>query len=138
MMADEEEKKPNFNNLNEETIRAINTYALKLPLLKVLAMDGANQQIIEVEKARLNTIHYIDHHVYKIYFFDDLLKREDKVLDVLNEYAVSTLAKQHNLQHVVHLESFHLAPNHVGFLFPKYEIDLRTFLEDQQDARHIQ
>ena len=40
-MADEEEKKPNFNKLNDETIRAINTYALKLPLLKVLAMDGA-------------------------------------------------------------------------------------------------
>ena len=65
-MVDEEEKKPTFNNLNEETILAINTYALKLPLLKVLAMDGAKQQIIEVEKAGLNTIHHIDHHVYKI------------------------------------------------------------------------
>ena len=133
----EEEKKPKFNNLNEEAILAINTYALQLPLLKVLAMDGAKQQIIEVEKAGLNTIHHVDHH-YKMYFLDDLLKRQDKVLDVLNEYAVSTLAKQHNLQHVVHLESFHLAPNHVGFLFPKYEIDLRTFLEDQRDARHIE
>ena len=40
-MADEEERKSKFNKLNEETILAINTYALKLPLLKVLAMDGA-------------------------------------------------------------------------------------------------
>ena len=56
----------------------------------------------------------------------------------MNEYAVSTLAKQNNLQHVIPLESFHLAPNHVGFLFPKYELDFRTFLENKRDARHIQ
>ena len=39
-------------------------------------------------------------------------------MNVMNEYAVSTIAKKNNLKHVIHLESFHLSPNHVGFLFP--------------------
>jgi len=31
-----------------------------------------------------------------------------------------------------------LGPNHVGFLFPKYEIDFRNYLEENRDPRHLQ
>ena len=58
-------------------------------------------------------------------------------MNVMNEYAVSTIAKKNKLQHVIHLESFHLSPNHIGFLFPRYEMDFRTFLEKQRDHSHI-
>ena len=37
----EEEKKSSYPRLDEITCEAVNSFALKLPLLKVLAIDGA-------------------------------------------------------------------------------------------------
>ena len=71
----EEEKKSTYSGLDEITCEAVNSFSFKLPLHKVLAKDGAKQNIITVTKAGLNTIHFRDDSVYKVYFFEDLLKR---------------------------------------------------------------
>ncbi len=52
---------------------------------------------MDIKKAGLNNIHTFGDMIYKVYFFEDLLKRQDKVINVMNEYAVSKLAKEQNL-----------------------------------------
>lgn len=39
-------------------MKALDAISLKLPLIKVFAVDGARKAVMEVIKAGLNTIHF--------------------------------------------------------------------------------
>ena len=58
--------------------------------------------------------------LYKVYYFELLLKKQRYIHRVMNEYAVARQARVKNLKHVIHLKSLHLGENHIGFLFPRY------------------
>jgi len=61
--------------LDDSTSEAVNLFSLKLPILKILAVDGARNCIMKIDEQTTETVQFVDDKVYKVYFYEDLLKR---------------------------------------------------------------
>lgn len=133
----EEEKGNHFNNLNAITNEAVIQFQFKLPVVKFLAHEGALQSVLDVKRLGTDNVFKHEDCIYKVYFFEVLLKEQRYMHRVMNEYAVSKQAKLLNLKHVIHLRSVHLGVNHIGFLLPRYQMDFRTYLDKERDPRHL-
>ncbi len=109
----------------------------QLPIIKLFALEGAQQSPLNPDRGDNKNIYRHGEFIYKVYFYDELLENQQKLLNIANEQAVLKLAAEKESQHLANLKGVYLGRNHVAFKLEVFETDFRDYLEEVRDVRHL-
>ena len=86
----------------------------ELSFIKLLAFEGAKESPLNPDRGDCKNIYEHEGFIFKVYFFDDMLENQSKLLYVQNEYAVLKQSAEKQMKHLAHLKGIFLGRNHVA------------------------
>ena len=107
------------------------------PVLKLQAIDGAQQSpITSLPKVGVS-IALHENCIFKIYPFSVFMRNEDKIQQYTNEVAIMSQAFLKELEHIVWMEKIYLGQDHAAIRMSKYEMDYRVYLQKHRNPREL-
>lgn len=132
----EEERRDAFLLLKDNIRVIVLEKQYRLPILKLVAYEGALQSNITPVRDGITQMHYREKEAYKVHYFADMELDTAYVSRIGLEYQILKLAAKHQSLHLSPLHNAYLGRDHVAFKVPKYEISLAQWLRKSRDTRH--
>lgn len=123
--------------LDKDTIEKINELKFALPIIYLMAFQGAKQSTLDIQGAEILPIIPSETRVSKCYPYQVLLKDFNLVRGLTTDHHIMSEAKELDLFYIMHLTNIFIGKDHVALEMEKYDMDFRTYIRKHRDYRHL-
>jgi hypothetical protein len=123
--------------LEDETRDEVLRLQYYIPFIKLLAVEGAKQSPLHPIPNEGQKIYRDGVKIFKVFFFDDMIKDRSLQLNAQTEYSILQLSTQRQIQHLAKLKGVYLGINHLAYELEEYAMTFRSYLDEHRDIKQL-